>query len=970
MRILRHIILVMRLFFCHQKIIMTTKQYLRFFITLLLASVGFSAKAATYEWLPDKDSSWSVPTNWRNSIAPPAGGAPDALLIFDNSAFGSEAINNLPGVFSLNQMTFNNNGSGLLTVESNSGSSLLFTGTNPTISVPGVGLNALENGVALDADLAIDLDLGSLDISSFISGSHGIAVTGSEAGYPLGVLTLSGNNTFTGGVTLDSGNLEIDSGLNDPLGPGPLTINGGYLHLDITIENPIVVNADLSFLGDSSDVIRLEGPITVTNSSAGLLQEGGIIFLETPLSIQGPTVLGRDTNYFPDGGPAFLSLAGGTLLQTSSISLLNGSALTIGAGDLNDVVSDVAPITMKTGGIVLNGAIDGSAETIGPVTVSGFSSITAQPSVGRGQAAILTLSSISRVDHGVLAVHGQKLGVTAESNHGAIFATAGGPALIGGGGAPGTTTISIVPWAVGDYEFQNTTAPPNSFATYESANGFRPLNPGTEFATSLGSNPLDNVLLLSTTTNNVAKTVNSLVMKSNASITLDGTGSVAITSGALLFTGLDTKATVNNSLSFGSAEAVITCGSNNFSTASLTVNGSLSGSGGLTKSGFPSMLLTADNTGLTGPLTLNGYIDILSANSLPGTGTITAYSTAPGPTYAKATSGIAINGSVQINRDIVLASGIVALDTLSDMSAAVFSGTISGPGSLAIDARDFGGSVELSGTNTYTGSTTIYSGPLIIHSDASLGASGGTIEFSAGLDTDAPTLRLAGDWTTSRRIFFSQAGTIDTAEHSAVLNGTIHGPGALTKLGSGTLTLNGPYIFNGTIFDGTTVSAGTLIVNGIHGASITVVAGTLGGHGTILNTVSIGKGGGPGAVLAPAIAGGGPGPINIAEALTLNSDATFIFSFKAKATRLKANTVTAKGVTVSHGAIIQLQGQIQGALPVGMVIPVIVNSGSTATGGTFNNLAEGAIVTVNGNNLQATYKGGSGNNDLLLTVVP
>ncbi len=53
-----------------------------------------------------------------------------------------------------------------------------------------------------------------------------------------------------------------------------------------------------------------------------------------------------------------------------------------------------------------------------------------------------------------------------------------------------------------------------------------------------------------------------------------------------------------------------------------------------------------------------------------------------------------------------------------------------------------------------------------------------------------------------------------------------------------------------------------------------------------------------------------------------------------------------------------------------MVIPVIINTGSQATTGTFNNLAEGATVTINGNNLQATYKGGSGHNDLLLTVVP
>ena len=37
--------------------------------------------------------------------------------------------------------------------------------------------------------------------------------------------------------------------------------------------------------------------------------------------------------------------------------------------------------------------------------------------------------------------------------------------------------------------------------------------------------------------------------------------------------------------------------------------------------------------------------------------------------------------------------------------------------------------------------------------------------------------------------------------------------------------------------------------------------------------------------------------------------------------------------------------------------------------GTFSNLADGAIVTVNGNNFQPSYEGGDGN-DLTLTVVP
>ena len=42
---------------------------------------------------------------------------------------------------------------------------------------------------------------------------------------------------------------------------------------------------------------------------------------------------------------------------------------------------------------------------------------------------------------------------------------------------------------------------------------------------------------------------------------------------------------------------------------------------------------------------------------------------------------------------------------------------------------------------------------------------------------------------------------------------------------------------------------------------------------------------------------------------------------------------------------------------------------ATPITGTFNNLGEGEIITVNGNNFQASYSGDDGN-DLTLTVVP
>jgi len=62
--------------------------------------------------------------------------------------------------------------------------------------------------------------------------------------------------------------------------------------------------------------------------------------------------------------------------------------------------------------------------------------------------------------------------------------------------------------------------------------------------------------------------------------------------------------------------------------------------------------------------------------------------------------------------------------------------------------------------------------------------------------------------------------------------------------------------------------------------------------------------------------------------------------------------VIANGVTINSGATIALSGTAQGQLTQGMVMTLIKNTAATP---------------VNGNNLQASYEGGDGN-DLTLTV--
>lgn len=215
---------------------------------------------------------------------------------------------------------------------------------------------------------------------------------------------------------------------------------------------------------------------------------------------------------------------------------------------------------------------------------------------------------------------------------------------------------------------------------------------------------------------------------------------------------------------------------------------------------------------------------------------------------------------------------------------------------------------------------------------------------------------------------------VGTNSLSTTFSGILHpgtptggsGSGALTKIGSGTLTLSGASSYTA----GTTVSEGTLAVANASGSAtgtgaVTVSAGTLGGSGIIGGAVTIGAG----AFLAPATGGKKQLTLTIQSGLTLQADATYSYSFKAKQSKARSDLVLANGVTIKSGAKVNLLGTTQGSLKQGLTLTLLSNTSAGPISGTFTNLPEGGIVNVNGNNLQASYHGGDGN-DLTLTVVP
>jgi len=205
---------------------------------------------------------------------------------------------------------------------------------------------------------------------------------------------------------------------------------------------------------------------------------------------------------------------------------------------------------------------------------------------------------------------------------------------------------------------------------------------------------------------------------------------------------------------------------------------------------------------------------------------------------------------------------------------------------------------------------------------------------------------------------------------STTFSGIIQDTGSLKKIGHGALTFTGENTYTG----GTTIEDGKLVISNPSGSGtgsgpVSVTTGTLGGSGIIAGATTIGTGSGIDAILAPAAGTTVQATLTIQSALTFNSDATYTCTFRAKENRARTDQVIANGVTINSGAMIVLSGETRGTLTQGMVLTLISNTSADPISGTFSNLPDGDIITINGNNFQASYSGGDGN-DLTLTVVP
>jgi autotransporter-associated beta strand protein len=269
------------------------------------------------------------------------------------------------------------------------------------------------------------------------------------------------------------------------------------------------------------------------------------------------------------------------------------------------------------------------------------------------------------------------------------------------------------------------------------------------------------------------------------------------------------------------------------------------------------------------------------------------------------TGGMTINtGTVRIGNgtttgsysgDATVASG--ASFAFARIDAYTHSGAISGAGALS---KTGAGDVTLTGNNSYSGTTALFTAALVADHANALGT--GNITFSNAGDNTG-TIRYtanssATDWATR---IVNSTGTIrlDTNGNAVNLAGAINSSNTngLTKSGAGTLTLGGANTYGGS----TTVSAGTLAVNGSVAGAMSVASGaTLQGNGTISGNTTVSGN------LKP---GNSPGLLTFANSLTLDSSAVTTMEITgANSSGTRGTTYDAVNVTnaLNYGGTLAL----------------------------------------------------------------
>ncbi len=804
----------------------------RAFICAALATFGLATAHAqtTANWIgPATGGEWNTPANWDTGF-PPLDSTTNASI-----AKGTNVSYNLPmaatsigTVFNSGILNINTNGfnSGAVTVNAAGGGAALFVGSNGVMNVTG-NFGFCSNAiVTLAAGSSVSIS-GTLYV-----GSNPFGASGSSTAGAAGCITNNGGTLTATATALNVNNATItltnrfmiNGGINnlgaysEQRSPGGAGAPPALGTAGLVVSNGFVNTTSISVGNNAHGIVFVAGGIftntgnvRLTNNTltrpARLLQTGGLFVTIDPSVVimqgnadsvyavlGGTNIIGGlqfngTTNYVTNAAPIYIGSSG--IMSNGAATLITALLNNNGKFGATTDWTNNAPITLNGGSFDAQG-LDGTPHNIysvglfrgtGPLIKTGGGTLTlASPN---------TYSGITFVKNGTLAL--------AMDPSGSVGSIASGNISVGTGATFDVSQLTGY-----------------SLNALQTLGGFGTINGSVAVAATGVINPGSNLITGTLTFNN------DITETGGAINHFDVPGDAISLAGALNLSGSNIVE-IAGTVPPGTPYALFHYGTLIGDVSNFGLSGA---AGTLSNSVTDKIIYLVPASGLRGTTNVtwvgNSVVNDWDTQNLTnwvdgGTSPLDFFLSGD-----KARFDNLAGTNTNVNIPGTVSPGSIVVDSTSNY---VFSGVglIAGP--TASLTKTNSGNLTILTTNTYAGVTTLAGGVVDVLTVANgsvpspLGSApadpsalvfnGGTLEY------------LGGNKTIDRGATFQTGGAVLSITNGTTLttSGTLTGPGSLTKIGNGQLTLSSPNDFQG----GTLITAGTIRVAQGSGATISTL---------------------------------------------------------------------------------------------------------------------------------------------------